>query len=49
LRERREELATSLYRQDASIRVIAGLKAERDQGREKIAHLMDEIRILENK
>ena len=30
LNERREELATSLYRQDAAIRVIAGLKAERE-------------------
>lgn len=33
LRERREELATSLYRQDAAIRVIAALKSERDEGR----------------
>lgn len=33
LRERREELATSLYRQDAAIRVVAKLKAERDTAR----------------
>lgn len=49
LRERREELAVSLYRQDASIRVIARLKDERDQNREKIAVLMQEIREKENK
>ena len=49
LRERREELAVSLYRQDASIRVIAKLKDERDQNREKTAVLMQEIRDRENK
>ena len=38
----------SLYRQDAAIRVIASLKEERDKGREKVAGLMEEIRILEN-
>ena len=49
LRERREELAASLYRQDAAIRVIAELKEERDKGRAKVGELMEEIRILENK
>jgi pre-mRNA-processing factor 19 len=44
LRERREELATSLYRQDAAIRVIARLTEQRDQDRERIATLMQEIR-----
>ena len=44
LRKKREELAVSLYRQDASIRVIAKLKDERDAAREKIALLMQEIR-----
>jgi hypothetical protein len=33
-------LATSLYRQDASIRVIAKLKAERDEARQQVAVLM---------
>lgn len=33
LRERREELAVSLYRQDAAIRVISKLKDERDGNR----------------
>lgn len=47
--ERREELATSLYKQDASIRVIAKIKEERDQARTKISQLMEEIRALENK
>ncbi len=44
LRERREELATGLYRQDAAIRVIARLTEQRDQDRERIARLMQEIR-----
>ena len=46
LRERREELATSLYRQDAAIRVIADLKEERDKGRTRVGELMEEIRML---
>jgi uncharacterized coiled-coil DUF342 family protein len=46
LRERREELAVSLYRQDASIRVISRLKDERDEERVKISMLMKEIRDL---
>lgn len=46
LRERREELAVSLYRQDASIRVISRLKDERDEERVKISVLMKEIRDL---
>jgi pre-mRNA-processing factor 19 len=46
LRERREELGTSLYRQDAAIRVIARMKEERDNAREQIAKSMDELRIL---
>jgi pre-mRNA-processing factor 19 len=38
LRERREELATSLYRQDAAIRVISRLKDDRDAARENISN-----------
>lgn len=48
LRERREELAVSLYRQDASIRVISRLKDERDEERAKISMLMKQIRDLQN-
>lgn len=48
LRERREELSASLYRQDASIRVIARLTEQRDQDRERIATLMQEIRDRES-
>jgi pre-mRNA-processing factor 19 len=49
LRERREELATGLYRQDAAIRVIARLTQQRDQDRERMAVLMQEIRDREGK
>jgi pre-mRNA-processing factor 19 len=48
LRERREELATGLYRQDAAIRVIARLTDQRNQDRECIAALMLEIRDKES-
>lgn len=46
LRQTREELANSLYQQDASIRVIARLKRERDEARTEMADLIEKIRLL---
>ena len=44
----REELAVSLYQQDAALRVIAKLRAEIQGKRQEVVGLMDKVREKSN-
>ena len=49
MQKTREELAVSLYQQDASLRVIAKLKQELDGKKQELSSVLEQIAIEQNK